>query len=263
MTPPRPTPAGATATPAGRDPNPTAPSAGRDLTLPRVSTTDRVHAALRDEIVAGQLEAGSLHSIYDFAARYGVSRTPVRDAVLRLADAGLVVIERNRGVRIRGLTVRDVYEVFDVRLALEVTAAGRAAARALPALTAQLDVCMAALSDAAGDADTTEFARLDRALHDVILAAAGNRRSAELVAGLRDTTQSYGVSTAGRSRSARDIHAEHLPVVEAIRRGDARGAEQAMHDHLTHTALLLMRQVAEDAGEEAPSSWDGYVPAQE
>ena len=84
--------------------------------MPRTSTTDRVHALLREEIVSGKLTSGSLHSIYALATRYGVSRTPVRDAVLRLSDSGMVRIERNRGVRIRGLGVHDIREVFETRL---------------------------------------------------------------------------------------------------------------------------------------------------
>lgn len=80
----------------------------------RISTTDRVHALLRDEIVTGALVSGSLHSIYGIADRLGVSRTPVRDAVLRLADAGMVSIERNRGVRIRGLGVQEIRDATHV-----------------------------------------------------------------------------------------------------------------------------------------------------
>ena len=94
-------------------------------------TTDRESdaalALLREEIITGALAGGSLHSIYGLAERLGVSRTPVRDAVLRLADAGMVAIERNRGVRIRGLSVDDVRKVFEARLLLEVPAAAHAA----------------------------------------------------------------------------------------------------------------------------------------
>jgi len=84
----------------------------------RTTATDRVFALLRERIVGGDLVAGSQHSIYRLSEQLEVSRTPVREAVLRLADLGLVEIERNRGVRIRGVSVADVREVFELRLLL-------------------------------------------------------------------------------------------------------------------------------------------------
>ncbi|MFI5426488.1 GntR family transcriptional regulator [Aeromicrobium sp. UC242_57] len=98
--------------------------------MARISTTDRVFSSLRESIVSGEFPAGSLHSIYRLADLLEVSRTPVRDAVLRLADLGLVTIERNRGVRIRGVSVADVRAAFELRLMLEVPAAALAARHA-------------------------------------------------------------------------------------------------------------------------------------
>ena len=221
----------------------------------KVSTTDRVHALLREEIVTGVLAGGTLHSIYALAARLGVSRTPVRDAVLRLADAGMVTIERNRGVRIRGLAVHDIREVFEARLLLEVPAAAHAARYASAELLQELDARVSALAAAAETHDAAEFNRLDRGLHRAIMLASGNHRLAEMVESLRDATQAHGVSTIDRSRSIRDVQVEHLPIVEAIRARDADAAAALMRDHLTTTALLLMRQVAASTGEAAPDAW--------
>ena len=131
----------------------------------RISTTDRVHALLREEIVSGKLTSGSLHSIYALATRYGVSRTLVRDAVLRLSDSGMVRIERNRGVRIRGLGVHDIREVFETHLLIEVPAASYAAAHSTPTLIAELEARLATLADVADDSDAAEFSRRDRDLH--------------------------------------------------------------------------------------------------
>jgi DNA-binding GntR family transcriptional regulator len=221
----------------------------------KVSTTDRVHALLREEIVTGQLAGGSLHSIYGLAERLGVSRTPVRDAVLRLADAGMVTIERNRGVRIRGLSVQDIWEVFEARLLLEVPAAAHAARHGSAELLQELGERVHGLTGAAEEHDTAEFMRLDRQLHRAIVLSTGNQRLADMVESLRDATQAHGVSTIDRSRSIRDVQVEHLPIVDAIRRRDADAAAALMRDHLTTTALLLMRQVAAASGEAVPDEW--------
>jgi DNA-binding GntR family transcriptional regulator len=222
---------------------------------PRVSTTDRVHAQLREEIMTGQLAGGSLHSIYGLAERLGVSRTPVRDAVLRLADAGMVTIERNRGVRIRGVGVHDTRGVFEARLLLEVPAAAHAARHGSEQLLRELTERVEALTGAVDHHDEREFTRLDRDLHRAIVLSTGNERLAELVDSLRDTTQAHGVSTIDRSRSIRDVQVEHVPIVEAIVARNADAAAVLMRDHLVTTALLLMRQVAEGTGETAPAAW--------
>ena len=193
----------------------------------RISTTDRVHALLREEIVSGKLTSGSLHSIYALATRYGVSRTPVRDALLRLSDSGMVRIERNRGVRIRGLGVHDIREVFETHLLIEVPAASYAAAHSTPTLIAELEARLATLADATDDCDAAEFSRRDRDLHRTILAFTGNQRLVDLVESLRDLTQSFGVSTIARSRSVQQVQAEHAPIVDAIRTGDAISDESA------------------------------------
>ncbi|MEX1077941.1 MAG: GntR family transcriptional regulator [Homoserinimonas sp.] len=221
----------------------------------RVSTTDRVHALLREEIISGELAGGSLHSIYEMADRLGVSRTPVRDAVLRLADAGMVAIERNRGVRIRGVSVQDIRDVFEARLLLEVPAASHAARHGSDGLLQELSDRVQGLTGAAEEHDEGEFIRLDRELHRAIVLSTGNVRLAEMVESLRDATQAHGVSTIDRTRSIRDVQVEHVPIVEAIRARDADAAAALMRDHLTTTGLLLMRQVASATGEQAPESW--------
>ena len=221
----------------------------------KVSATDRVHAQLREEIVSGELIGGSLHSIYGLADRLNVSRTPVRDAVLRLADAGMVTIERNRGVRIRGISVHDIREVFEARLLLEVPAAAHAARNGSDELLHQLAERLKGLTGAVQQHDEREFARLDRELHRAIVRSTGNERLAEFVETLRDTTQDHGVSTIDRSRSIREVQVEHVPIVDAIRARDADAAASLMRHHLTTTALLLMRQVAASTGEAAPDVW--------
>lgn len=221
----------------------------------RTSTTDRVHALLREEIITGVLASGSLHSIYEMAERLGVSRTPVRDAVLRLADAGMVTIERNRGVRIRGLGIHDIREVFEARLLVEVPAAAHAARHGSDELLQELEDRLRGLSTAVEHHDAAEFNRLDRELHQAILSATGNARLVSLVESLRDATQAQGISTIDRSRSIRDVQVEHLPIVVAITARDAEAAAIRMRDHLTTTGLLLMRQVAAATGETPPDRW--------
>ncbi|MDJ0348849.1 GntR family transcriptional regulator [Cryobacterium sp. PH29-G1] len=226
---------------------------------PRVSTTDRIHLALREAILSGELASGSLHSIYQLAERFNVSRTPVRDAVLRLADTGMLEIERNHGVRVRGLKVDDVREVFEARLLLEVPAAAFAATHADDALVTALRACLLDFAAAVATNDEAQFQRSDRQLHTMLMAAAGNTRISAMVESLRDVTQAHGVWTADQSRTLRAIQHEHEPIVDAVAARNPDAAARLMRDHLVETAVLLMQQVAKTSGEAVPDPWPGAL----
>ena len=104
------------------------PPALESLSGDRATLTSRALEALRAAIVDGRLEAGERYSVAQLAERFGVSRTPVREALLVLERQGVVRFERNRGVRVLETTAHDLEEVFALRLLLEVPATRRACA---------------------------------------------------------------------------------------------------------------------------------------
>jgi DNA-binding GntR family transcriptional regulator len=212
------------------------------LATSRPSLTDQAAAAIRRSVAEGSLQAGALYSAHDVAERLGVSRSPVREALLRLAEAGLVSFERNRGFRIVTPDAREIEEIFELRLLLEVPAARTAARRADPSLDADLRSELAAMDRAAARGEPGLFMRHDRALHARILDAAGNRRLAATVAALREATVVLGASTVARSRDLHDIWAEHAPIVAAVEARDAAAAARAMREHITNTGRLLRDQ---------------------
>ncbi|WP_148613546.1 GntR family transcriptional regulator [Nocardioides rubriscoriae] len=207
------------------------------LTLPAdaASLTDAVVEAVRMGVQQQELVPEEVYSVYQLADLLGVSRSPVREAMLRLAEVGLVEIARNRGFRIVLPTAHDVEEIFEIRLALEPAAAGRAAERGCPDVATHLD----AMTRAVADQDEPAFWDADRALHRALLVAAGNRRAAEVVEQLRATTALLGPPTTATGRSLAEILAEHQPIVDAALAGDAALAEQTMREHLVHTRDLL------------------------
>jgi DNA-binding GntR family transcriptional regulator len=212
-----------------------------------LSSSERVFELLRASIVSGNLAAGSQHSVYRLAEELEVSRTPVREAVLRLADLGLVTIERNRGMRVRGVSVDDVRYVFELRLMIEVPAVAYAAAAAGDELVETLEAELEAMQRCADTMDEVRFTLHDRALHAAFAAPLGNPRVLAELARLRDTVQIRGVSTIGRSRQMAAIASEHEPIVAAIRTRDAESSRMAMWTHLVHTGTLLMDQVSGSA----------------
>lgn len=215
----------------------------------RPSLTSEVRLRLKQAIVSGQLAPGSLHSVAELASALGVSRTPVREALIELASQSMVKFERNRGIRILRTSLHDLEEVFTLRLLLEVPAAREAARRAGPEAHRALSRALAQMERTARSDDEARFMDHDRLLHRTLLEAAGNMRLAAYVDSLRDLVLSKGASTAHVSRSLQDIVAEHTGIVDAVVRKDPEAAAAAMRAHVINTGRLLIAQEGGDPAE--------------
>jgi DNA-binding GntR family transcriptional regulator len=208
------------------------------------SVNGQVLVALRSAVITGELAPGSLYSVQALAGQLGVSRTPVREALIKLAQQGMVRFERNRGVRVLLTSLHDLEEVFALRLLLEPPAVQRAVTRMDAVGRRELRRIFAHMEKAAKADDEFTMFEHDRRFHRALLEAAGNARLALFVDGLRDMVLRRGVSTARESRSLDDIVAEHRGILDAVGSGDAEGAAEAMRAHIHHTAELLIAQEA-------------------
>ncbi|WP_344063707.1 GntR family transcriptional regulator [Terrabacter lapilli] len=206
------------------------------------SLAEAVVGAVRSGITAGELLPDETYSVYQLADLLGVSRSPVREALLRLAEAGLVRIDRNRGFRVLTPLAHDIEEIFDIRLALEPIAARRAAEHATDDQRAEVRDAFEAMRAATDD--EARFWVADHAVHDSLLRAGGNQRAATIIERLRATTALLGPPTTTAGRTLAEIRDEHEPIITAILRRDGDAAEQAMRQHLEHTGRLLARSLA-------------------
>jgi DNA-binding GntR family transcriptional regulator len=214
----------------------------------QTAVNEQVLGALRTAVVTGELQPGTLHSVHALAAQFGVSRTPVREALIRLAQLGMVRFERNRGVRVLQTSLHDLEEVFALRLLLEVPATRRAVALLDDAGRRELARELKAMERAAAADDEFTLWEHDRRFHRLLIEAAGNTRLAGYVDALRDTVLRRGASTARSSRTMDEIVAEHRAVLDLVEAGDAAGAAAAMRAHILHTAHLLIAQEAAGDG---------------
>jgi DNA-binding GntR family transcriptional regulator len=212
------------------------------LSLPpgTLSLADAVAQAVRDGITAGELRPEKTYSVYQLADLLGVSRSPVREGMLRLAEAGLVEIRRNRGFRVLPPRAHDIEEIVEIRLALEPPAARKAAGQGTDEQHAAVRSVLDTMAGAAARGDETSFWSADRTLHDLLLRTAGNARAAAIVDRLRSTTALLGPPTTASGRTLTEIHAEHEPVVTAVLARDGAAAEAAMRTHLEATGRLLV-----------------------
>ena len=225
-------------------PRPPRPRSGAALgpIAVRPSRAREVLDVVRASIINGDLLPGSLHSVAELAESLGVSRTPVREALIELASRGMVRFERNRGVRILQTSIHDLEEIFEIRLLLEVPAARRAAGRMAPVEVKGLRGHLASMERAAEAGDVARLWVHDRQFHRALMMASGNRRLAEYVDTLRDMVLVRGVTTAGRARSLEAIVGEHQAILVCVEAGDAEGTAAALSDHIAETARVLIAQ---------------------
>lgn len=209
----------------------------------------------------GTLQRGELYSVPAMAERLGYSRSPVREGLLKLADAGLVEFVRNRGFRVRVPSGRDIAEIFALRLALEPPAARQVAlfSHDDAGLVASLRAESQKLRDLAASGTDDEFMAVDQRLHRRVLMATGNRRLVRVIDDLRDATSLLGASTMGRTRTLVEIASEHEPILVAIERGEAARAAMTMRRHLIATGRLLVAQAAADGDARAWEDWGALV----
>lgn len=200
----------------------------------KVSRGEGVYRALLDALRAGVYRPGDRLREEDVAARLGVSRTPVREALGRLAGKGLVEPAGGRGLVVRNLTTAEVLELYAMREFLEGAAASLAARHRADAEIDALSELQERL--AAVDRPSVELARLNTLFHAAVVRAARNRYLRQALSELQDAIALLGPTTLSLERRAGEAHGEHEAIVAAIRLGDSRTAEEAARGHI-RTAL--------------------------
>lgn len=217
--------------------------------LRQKSLATRIFEIVRNAIVVGEFAPGSLHSVQEIAEKLSVSRTPVREALLKLEELGMVSFERNRGARILETTVHDLEEIFSLRILLEVPAAYRAAQRITPADLRKLRLTLDEVENAYKSTSSNVRAHLepDARFHRSIALISGSRRLAGILDNLFDQQMIAGGTSGGFTREMDSIYRDHERIYEQIALQDAQGAAAAMRDHLVTSARALVVKETGDA----------------
>lgn len=193
-----------------------------------------VARALRAAIVSGEMQPGVVYSAPSLGARFGVSATPVREAMLDLVKEGLVGSVPNKGFRVTEVSEADLDEITGLRLLIEPPTV-RDVVPAIPAADLpELRRLAQDIVDQAVEGDLIAYTEADRLFHVRLLEYAGNRRLVELVSELRSHTRLFGLAPLVESGKLAESAAEHLELVELIAAGDGSGAERLMVRHIRH-----------------------------
>jgi DNA-binding GntR family transcriptional regulator len=201
---------------------------------PRASLRVQVTEALRAALVSGALRAGVVYSAPGLAERFGVSATPVREAMLDLVRAGLVAAVPNKGFRVVELTERDLDEYTAIRALLEPPTVASVAAHTPREAVAALRPLAERIVRAAVDRDVLGYVEADLTFHLELLGLAGNAHLVEVVRDLRYRSRLYGVSALAEGGELEPSARQHLDLLDAVAAGDAATAERLTRDHLRH-----------------------------
>lgn len=204
------------------------------------TVADGIAGALREEIQGGVLLPGEPIRQEEVAARFGVSRIPVREAFWRLEAEGLVIVRPNRGAFVTALSTCELQEAYELRALIE----GDLLARAVPELTAAHLARAEALHAALGAAENADVqGELNREFHRALLNAADRPRQRVLVERLRGGVERYERVQRALLGETKAFQEDHRRILEACRRSDPDGARLALEEHLGRATALAIRSL--------------------
>ncbi|MEU2793229.1 GntR family transcriptional regulator [Streptomyces sp. NPDC007100] len=232
-------------TSAPDSPRTTAATGAATTTTPAKTppAAERVYAYVKQAVLERRYEGGMLLTEGELAEAVGVSRTPVREALLRLEVEGLMKLYPKKGAMVLPVSAQEIADVVETRLLVEEHAA-RKAVPAGPALLAELEEQLAKMKELAAAGDLAAVSVADRCFHAAIVRSAGNQILDRLYEQLRDRQLRMGVAVmhANPDRIAKNI-AEHGEILEALRAGDAAAATDAVHRHVSWVRNLAQGDV--------------------
>lgn len=196
---------------------------------------------LRKLIISGELGPGSDHLESELANSLGMSRTPVREAVLILESQGLLEVRPRKGVRIRPLAIGDMAEIYDILTELEGLAAAQAAKHGYS--TKDLSVLsksIVQMESALAQSDREIWAENDDIFHAELVRLGGNVRLQNIVAMMADQVRRARMITLHMRPTPDKSNADHRGVLSAIERGDAVAARDIHHRHRTAAKAILI-----------------------
>ena len=198
---------------------------------------------IRQAIIDGTFSPGERLMEIQLADEMGVSRTPVREAIRKLELEGFVVMIPRRGTYVADISIKDITEIYEIRISLDVLAAGLAAERITDEELATLNGYLVEISKHVPGMNMDKIVELDSAFHDVLYHASRNERLESIINNLRE--QLTGIRGRSMSAPGRMVETmdEHRALVEAIAARDVERAQRAARVHLENAEQTLLRSL--------------------
>lgn len=196
---------------------------------------------LSKEIVSGAIEPGMKLEEKTLADQYGVSRTPVRDALRQLASTGLVEFRPRRGVTVVNIGIERLLEMFETQSELEGLCARLAATRMTAVERLQLETLHENGKNTVDLGNTEEYSKLNEQIHELIYIGAHNKSMHQITASFRQRLAPFRSSAFFRTKGRiAESYQEHGQIIEAILNSDGDKAGKAAHDHTISSSVNVL-----------------------
>jgi len=214
-----------------------------DDAKPQERRVDSAYNALKESIIGNKMPPGSIVMEKEIAADFGMSRTPVREAIIRLQDEGLVKVIPRRGVVISSISRDDMKEIYEILMSLETTAIELLAKRKLdqdsPEIL-QLEAAILRMQQSLEQDNLEDWAKADSEFHNLILRHCGNSRLNKMAQAVSDQANRVRVATLRLRPKPTESTQEHADTVEAIKRHDIDAARISHRQHRERHADMLL-----------------------
>ena len=226
------------------------------LDISREPMARQVTRALRQAIVSMRIAPGEMLSEQDLAQRFGVSRSPVREALIKLSEAGLVRVLPQRGTQVVKISRAAVEDARFIRVAVECAVVREAALKASPLILAELNASLTRQRRVQRATSSDEFMALDEEFHRLLAEAAGRPAAWRMIEDVKPQMDRVRYLDVKQATPRHLIVAQHAQIVDAIKASDPVAAEKAMHQHLSEILRSLPELAAKhpDLFEPDPSA---------
>jgi DNA-binding GntR family transcriptional regulator len=201
--------------------------------LERPSLKQQAYQAIKHKIVSLELEPGAVIDETALIAELRLGRTPIREALQRLALEKLVDIVPRRGMFVTDIGITDLQRLFEVRMVLESMAARLAAQRGRPDHWHRMEAALSNLDDSETEMDNEVLIAIDEACHQIMYEAADNEFLYDTLSGMYALSLRLWYYSLGKIGKMRSTVLEHRDILEALRAGEAEQAANLLEQHIT------------------------------
>lgn len=221
--------------------------AGNVAPIAATALYQQVAERLRARILAHEIPPGSWIDEQALAEQYGISRTPLREALKVLVSEGLVTLKPRRGCYVTEVTAQDMDEIFPILALLEGRCAFEATSKASAADLAALDQLQAQLEEAAARNNVEDFFEANQRFHRALQALAGNRWLVQIIEDMRKVLKLNRHQSLSREGRLAESLEEHRGIMQALHARDAAAAQARMHQHLLQGREALAKLTSQSA----------------
>ena len=191
-------------------------------------------------LVSGQLNFDQIYSANQFAEMLGVSRTPVREALLQLSAEGLLIPVQGRGFKMKGFSEKEIKDFFEARLMIETYVISRLVKGIRGEDVKALQTSLKQMVRSADKGDIYGFLEADKAFHMNLIHRYTNRLLESIMENIRNLISILGQKALSSSGRIEEVLQEHRAIVEAVKEKDANKAAKAMSHHLNRTERTII-----------------------